>query len=247
MRRITVAIVLLCASVAGAQIFAPISSTDTGPQLVTHINESHSGPRPIEPTLSCFPGPGFFPPAKLLKQVGCQGCAPTNPCTTGPYTLTATVECDDDGVSNCRYNCNHGTPPDLQQFYSSELGAPVAVSTSIVNALTLAASPGTSVTQGWFVRYTATVTVTVDPSVTCDVSLNLDGSGTPVRVATVANAANDDPITTTVTLSAEQVVNATSTTATVFAKASASGCTLVDVAGELSGAVTRLDVSLIPK
>ena len=137
MQRLTFAAILLAASVAGAQTHSPISPGTTGPQFVQQVNESHSGPRPIEPTLSCYPGPGFFPGARLLKHVGCKGCSPTNPCTAGPYTLDAIVSCDPDGVSNCVYNCNHGTPPDLHQFFSEELDAPVAVSTTLVNVLAL--------------------------------------------------------------------------------------------------------------
>lgn len=248
MRRLAVALLfLLATSSAHAQTWAPIPPTDTGPQLVTHINETDSGPRPQEHTLSCYPGPGFFPAARLLKHVGCKGCSPTNPCTPGSYTLDAVVSCDPDGVSNCVWNCNHGTPPDQHQFFAEELGAPVAVSTSTVNVLTANITAGTSPTNGWLAGYTATVTLTVDPSTSCDVALHLDGSGTPVRIGSVQNGANADTITSTLTLAASQVVNATTTSATIFAKASGAGCTINDAAGELTGALTRVDVTVSPK
>ena len=179
---VAVATVFAAAAAFGAGgIWSPIPKSETGETFVDQVNDAHSGSRPIEPELSCYPW-GYLPTVVDHKVITCQHCAATNPCSSGTEKRNAVGVCDDDGT-NCRWNCNQGSPPGSDQYFSAPLANDVTINGTPTTVLDFTAPLGASPTGKWAVDYALTATVDLTGPIECDIGLYIDSSSVPSRLA----------------------------------------------------------------
>lgn len=197
LKKTIVALSLLASTAARAQIWSPISPTDSGVNFVTHVNQSHNAVRPIEPGLSCYPF-SFLPAViKNHQVIACHHCATTNPCSTGTNELLAMGVCDDNGA-NCQWNCNATAPTNIggscctvgaSRVFSQAVLVNDALLHDTETAVLYQSLPlGNSPTGGWWVHYHASMLVQPTGTVQCDLRLYVDAPGTAQRVASTNGA-----------------------------------------------------------